>query len=108
MKTTEVTEGWKVFQVDKRLPVCRVTTYNATSCSVTVAFPKSRCDRLIICHRDASYPIPTPAMINWCQMMDSVKSCSSEALQEFCVISSICPGDEEKVKFTKTCGSESS
>ena len=103
MKGSAATEGWKVSQLDKPLPLSRVTTYNATSCSVTVAFPKADCSRLMICHVDASPPLPIPAMIAWCKEMDGVKkqSCSSSKLEEFCVIASICPGKAEKAKFSK-------
>jgi len=97
----EATKEWLIYKLNKRLPLSRVTTYNATTCSVTVAFPRA-CDRLMLCHVDASYPITIPAMIEWCQAQDgiTIESCSG-SLTKYCVISSICPGDEERAKFDK-------
>jgi hypothetical protein len=85
------------------VPIRRVTTYNATSCSVSVAFPAKTLDRLMLCHIDAKPPIPLPVMIRWCVKQDAktLTSCSKEP-PLWAVIASMCPGQDELAKFGKS------
>lgn len=101
MTGIEETKGWIVRKFNKPLRVSRVTTYNATTCSITIAFPRGRLNRIMMCHVDGSYDIPIPAMVALCQAQESVLVQPCSEIQKFCILASVCPGMEEASKFRK-------
>ncbi|WP_143177587.1 hypothetical protein [Cystobacter ferrugineus] len=98
------TQGpWTVYAVRPKAVLRRVTTYNATSCSVSVLFPESGQGRMVISHIDATPPIPFGAALAWCEAHDEkvvhlerAGLTNTRAWRAFC---SICPDTAEVAKF---------
>jgi hypothetical protein len=100
-------DGWRVYQTRQKPMLRRVTTYNATSCSVSVVFQASGEGNLLISHIDSSPPLPWGIAFAWCGLAKerSIQLGPSELRNlRLRAIASICPERTELAKFADdTC-----
>lgn len=96
------TAGWTVYAPRQKPMLRRVTTYNATTCSVGIVFPADGSGRLLMSHIDASPPIPWGRALNWCDREEErsirlhVGGLNGRRLR---AMVSICPDRAEVAKF---------
>lgn len=86
---------WTVYSIEPKPRLQRVTTYTATTCSVSAMFPGRGVERIFFAHIDATPPIPFDAALKWC------KHNSKFEPRQMLTIASVCPDATEAEKFNE-------
>lgn len=88
-------DEWTVYSIEPKPRLQRVTTYTATTCSVSAMFPGRGVERIFFAHIDATPPIPFHAALKWCRRNSKFEP------RQMLTIASVCPDATEAEKFNE-------